>query len=299
MKNFALIGSAGYVAPRHLQAIRETGNRLVAALDLQPASQTARAFFPDAHWFTSFDMFEAFLRDFQQNGNKLDYVTVCSPNHLHDAHVRFGLTLGADVICEKPVVLSPAEVDSLLEAERQTRHHVFTILQLRMHPAARALREKVMAAPTDKKFEVSLTYISARDEAYYQSWKGDAEKSGGIVTNIGIHFFDLLQWIFGHAQENTVTFYSDRRAEGLLQLEKATVRWALGTDAEFLPEAARVAGMQTYRTIRVDDALFDISQGSADLHVQSYEAILAGQGISLTETRPVISLVHAMRHSTI
>jgi UDP-N-acetyl-2-amino-2-deoxyglucuronate dehydrogenase len=296
MKNFALIGAGGYVAPRHMQAIKETGNKLVAALDIHDSVGVLDNYFPDADFFTSFERFERHLEKQKRQGNKVDYVSVCSPNHLHDAHVRFGLRLGADVICEKPVVLNPWNVDALLEAEKETGKKVFTILQLRLHPAAKALKEKI-AASYNKRYKINLQYITARGNWYHTSWKGDIEKSGGIATNIGVHFFDLLMWIFGDVKKNTVTLHNMVAAAGELELERADVNWMLSIEESALPAKTRAAGKQTYRVLMIDDDVFDFSEGFADLHTQSYAAILAGNGFPLIETRKVIALVEEIRNT--
>lgn len=297
MKNFALIGAAGYVAPRHLQAIKETGNNLVAALDINDSVGVLDDHFPAADFFTGFERFDRHLEKLKRQGQKIDYVTVCSPNHLHDAHVRFGLRLGADVICEKPVVLNPWNVDALVDTEKKTGKKVFTILQLRLHPAIQALKKKIDAAPAEKKYKVNLQYITARGNWYHTSWKGDIQKSGGIATNIGVHFFDLLLWIFGDVLNNKVTLHTNTRAAGELELEKANVEWMLSIDANDLPEGSVTRGKQALRKLIVDDEAIDFSDGFADLHIRSYEEILAGRGVPVSETMQVIQLVHDIRNS--
>ncbi len=297
MKNFALIGAGGYVAPRHMQAIKETGNTLIAALDINDASAALNNYFPEAHSFTRFENFKKYLEKQKQLGNKTDYITVCSPNYLHDAHVRFGLGMGADVICEKPIVLDPWNVDALTGMEKETGRKVFTILQMRLHPAAKALKEKIAASPADKRYKVNLQYITARGQWYHTSWKGDVQKSGGIATNIGVHFFDLLLWIFGDVRHNKVSLHNATAAAGELELERADVDWKLSIEEEALPAATRAAGKQTYRVITIDEDVFDFSEGFADLHTQSYAAILAGNGFPLIETRKVIALVEEIRNT--
>ncbi len=297
MKNFALIGAGGYVAPRHMQAIKETGNRLVAAMDLHDSVGVLDNYFPEAAFFTSLDLFEKHLEKLKVQGRGVEYITVCSPNHLHDAHVRFGLKLGADVICEKPVVLDPSNVDALMEAEQESGRKVFTILQLRLHPAAKALKENIAASSAGKKYKVNLEYITARGNWYHASWKGDTEKSGGIATNIGVHFFDLLMWIFGDVKKSTVTLHNMVAATGELELERADVNWKLSIEEEALPTSAKAAGKQTYRVLTINDDIFDFSEGFADLHTQSYAAILSGNGFPLAETRKVIALVQDIRNT--
>ena len=296
MKNFALIGAGGYVAPRHIQAIKETGNKLIAALDINDSVGILDEYFPGADFFTSFERFERHREKRKRQNDKVDYVTVCSPNHLHDAHVRFGLRLGADVICEKPVVLNPWNVDALIEAEKETGKKVFTILQLRLHPGAKALKEKIADSSPNKRYKINLQYITARGNWYHTSWKGDIEKSGGIATNIGVHFFDLLMWIFGDVKNSKVVLHSDVAATGELELERADVNWMLSIEESALPTKTRAAGKQTYRVLMIDDDIFDFSEGFADLHTQSYAAILSGNGFPLSETRKVIELVHDIRN---
>lgn len=297
MKNFALIGAGGYVAPRHMQAIKETGNKLIAALDIHDSVGVLDNYFPETDFFTSFDEFRHYLENQKSGGNKVNYISVCSPNHLHDAHVRFGLKLGADVICEKPVVLDPWNVDALVQAEKETGQRVFTILQLRLHPAIKALKEKIAASPAGKKYTVNLKYITARGHWYHASWKGDAEKSGGIATNIGVHFFDLLLWIFGTVKSSKVDFQNATSAAGELELEKAAVNWMLSINAHDLPEALRNKGRQSYRMIAVDDQAIDFNDGFAGLHTKNYEEIIAGRGVGIWETRDVIKLVHGICNS--
>lgn len=297
MKNFALIGAGGYVAPRHMQAIKETGNKLIAALDINDSVNVLDHYFPKADFFTDIEQFGLHLAALKGSGTAIDYITVCSPNHLHDAHVRFGLRMGADVICEKPVVLDPWQVDALTAVEKETGRKVYTILQLRLHPAAKALKEKMKTSPTGKRYKVNLQYITARGHWYHTSWKGDVEKSGGIATNIGVHFFDLLLWIFGDVKNSKVNLHNSTAAIGELELERADVSWTLSIDEAALPAEIRAAGRQTYRTLTIDEDVFDFSEGFADLHTQSYTNILAGKGFPLAETRKVIELVHEIRNT--
>jgi UDP-N-acetyl-2-amino-2-deoxyglucuronate dehydrogenase len=231
MKNFSLIGAGGYIAPRHMKAIKDTGNNLLAAIDKHDSVGILDSYFPDADFFTEFERFDRHVEKLRRQGTKIDYVSVCSPNYLHDAHIRFGLRIGANVICEKPVVLNPWNIEALMDIEKETGGAVFTILQLRLHPAIIALKEKIAAAPADKKHTVNLQYITSRGHWYHTSWKGDIEKSGGIATNIGVHFFDMLIWIFGDVKSNTVTENTAQTASGQLELEKANVNWMLSIDA--------------------------------------------------------------------
>ena len=296
MKNFAIIGAGGYIAPRHMKAIKDTGNTLIAALDKHDSVGIMDSYFPEADFFTEFERFDRHLEKQKRLGNKTDFVTVCSPNYLHDAHIRFGLRIGADVICEKPVVLNPWNIEALMEIEKETGGQVFTILQLRLHPAIIALKEKIAAAPAGKKYEVNLKYITSRGHWYHSSWKGDIEKSGGIATNIGVHFFDMLLWIFGDVKTNTVTQHTAVTASGKLELEKATVNWMLSIDAATLPAQAKASGKTAYRSLIIDDEVLAFNEGFEDLHTKSYEAIIAGNGFAMSETKKVIELVHVIRN---
>lgn len=296
MKNFALIGAGGYIAPRHMKAIKDTGNKLIAALDKNDSVGILDSYFPEADFFTEFERFDRHIEKQKRKGIKTDFVSVCSPNYLHDAHIRFGLRVGANVICEKPVVLNPWNVDALAEIEKETGNKIFTILQLRLHPSIIALKEKILAEPKGKKHKVVLDYITSRGHWYYASWKGDIEKSGGIATNIGVHFFDMLMWIFGDVKENVVTEHSKDTASGTLELENASVKWRLSIDFNKLPENIKVAGKRTYRTLDIDGESFEFSEGFTELHTRSYEQILAGNGFPLMETRKAIELVHEIRN---
>lgn len=298
MKSFALIGAAGYIAPRHFRAIHDTGNRLVAAYDINDSVGGMDSYFPEADFFVEFERFDRHVEKLKRGGHPVDYVSVCSPNYLHDAHIRFGLRQGADVVCEKPLVLNPWNLDALEEIAVETGQQVYNILQLRLHPSVIALRERVQAAPRDTKFDVDLTYLTARGHWYYTSWKGDISKSGGIATNIGVHFFDMLQWVFGDVQSSTVHVHTHDRAGGFLELERARVRWFLSINADTLPEAVRATGTRTYRAITIEGQDFEFSGGFTDLHTQSYADILAGGGFPLREARKAIEAVHHIRHST-
>lgn len=299
MKRFALIGAAGYIAPRHMQAIKDTGNTLVAAYDPNDSVGIIDSHFPDADFFTEFERFDRHVDKLRRanRDNKLDYVSICSPNYLHDSHMRFALRSGADAICEKPLVLNPWNIDALQEIERDTGHKVNTILQLRVHPAIVALREKVRAAKRDTKHEVDLSYITSRGHWYLQSWKGDLKKSGGIATNIGVHFFDMLHFIFGDLQNNLVHHSADTKAAGYLEYEHARVRWFLSVDINDVPAAQREAGQRTYRSITVDGEEIEFSGGFTDLHTRTYERILAGQGYGLEDNRTAITAVSTIRNA--
>ncbi|MCK0097485.1 Gfo/Idh/MocA family oxidoreductase [Yoonia sp. F2084L] len=299
MKNFALIGAAGYIAPRHMIAIRETGNLLVAALDPNDSVGIIDSHFPDADFFTEFERFDRHIDKLRRNGNGVSYVSICSPNYLHDSHMRFALRSGADAICEKPLVLNPWNIDGLQEIEADTGRKVNTILQLRVHPAIIALREQIANAASDTKHEVDLTYITSRGNWYLQSWKGNEKKSGGIATNIGVHFFDMLHFIFGKLQENQVHLNDPTRAAGYLEYENARVRWFLSSNIDDVPEAARDQGQRTYRSITVDGREIEFSGGFTDLHNRSYEEILAGRGFALEENRVAIETVSHIRTAPI
>lgn len=297
MKNFALIGAAGYVAPRHMQAIKETGNNLVAALDKNDSVGILDSYFPEADFFTEFERFDRHLEKQKRLGNGIDFVSVCSPNYLHDAHVRFGLRIGADVICEKPIVLNPWNIDALSEIEKETGKNIYSILQLRFHPAIAALKNKIAAEAPGKKHSINLQYITSRGHWYHTSWKGDIEKSGGIATNIGVHFFDMLLWIFGNVKQNKVILHNRQTSSGELELEKANVNWMLSIDANTLPPEVKAAGKTSYRFLTIDDEWLDFSEGLSNLHTPSYAAIMAGNGIPLQENRKLIELVHQIRNS--
>lgn len=301
MKNFALIGAAGYIAPRHMQAIKATGNDLVAALDINDSVGIIDSHFPNAEFFTEFERFDRHVDKLRraEDSRKINYVSICSPNYLHDSHMRFALRSGADAICEKPLVLNPWNIDGLLDIEKDTGHKVNTILQLRVHPSIVALRERVQQGAKNGKHDVDLTYITSRGHWYLQSWKGDLKKSGGIATNIGVHFFDMLHFIFGDLQGNVVHHSSDTKAAGFLEYENARVRWFLSVDFEDVPEAQRSAGQRTFRSITVDGDEIEFSGGFTDLHTRSYEEILAGRGFGLEENRTAIATVAEIRNAAI
>ena len=299
MKNFAIIGAGGYIAPRHMKAIKDSGNNLIAALDKHDSVGIIDSYFPDADFFTEFERFDRHLEKLKRQGNKTDFVSVCSPNYLHDAHIRFGLRIGANVICEKPVVLNPWNIEALMEIEKETGGEVFTILQLRLHPAIIALKEKIAAAPAGKKYNVNLQYITSRGHWYHTSWKGDIQKSGGIATNIGVHFFDMLIWIFGDVKTNTVIEHTANTASGELELERANITWMLSIDANTLPDEAKTAGKRTFRTLTIDGEGFEFSDGFTELHTKSYDEILKGNGFKIAETKTAIELVHQIRNNKI
>jgi UDP-N-acetyl-2-amino-2-deoxyglucuronate dehydrogenase len=298
MSNFALIGAGGYIAPRHMQAIKDTGNKLVVALDKNDSVGILDRYFPDAAFFTEFERFDRHVEKLRRGpaDQHIHYVSICSPNYLHDSHMRFALRLNADAICEKPMVLEPWNVDALAEMEKETGHRISSILQLRLHPAIMALKERIAQAD-DAVYDVDLSYITARGQWYLISWKGDEQKSGGVAMNIGIHFFDMLMWIFGPVQRNTVHVLTPTHAAGYLELKRARVRWFLSVDAKDIPAAAAAKGLRTFRSLTLNGEEFEFSEGFTDLHTKSYEQILAGRGFGLADVRPSIQLGHDIRNA--
>jgi UDP-N-acetyl-2-amino-2-deoxyglucuronate dehydrogenase len=294
MKNFALVGAAGYIAPRHLRAIKDTGNNLVAAYDIFDSVGIMDSFFPDCSFFTQFELFD---RHLSKNKN-VDYVTVCTPNYLHDAHIRYALRLGADVICEKPLVLNPWNIDALEDVERESGKKINNILQLRLHDAIINLKKRVESGPADKIYDVDLTYITSRGNWYYTSWKGDVHKSGGVATNIGVHFYDMLSWVFGKVSKNVVNVASHDRVAGYLEFERARVRYFLSINYDTLPQQAKESGKRTYRSLVMGGEEIEFSEGFTELHTHSYKEILAGNGFGLGEVRNCIEIVHDIRHAT-
>jgi len=295
MSNFAMIGAAGYIAPRHMKAIKDTHNTLVAALDKNDSVGVIDSYFPNADFFTEFERFDRHLEKLKRNGTRMDYLSVCSPNYLHDSHIRFGLRQDAHVICEKPIVLNPWNIDALQEIEKETGRHIYNILQLRLHPSVMALKEKIDKDTSGKIHDIDLTYLTSRGNWYYTSWKGDVTKSGGIATNIGVHFFDMLTWIFGAVQKNTVHLHTHDRASGLLELEKGRVRWFMSINYDTIPAEVKAKGMRTYRTISIDGDAFEFSGGFTELHTRSYEKILAGEGFGIHECKEAVQIVHDIR----
>jgi len=292
MTSFALIGAAGYIAPRHMTAIKANGGDLKVAYDPNDSVGIIDSHFPQAHFFTEFERFDRHVDKLRRRGEQIDYVSICSPNYLHDAHIRFGLRAGADVICEKPLVLNPWNIDGLAEIEQQTGHKINTILQLRLHPAIQALKERI--AKSNERHVVDLTYITSRGRWYHASWKGEDAKSGGVATNIGVHFFDMLAYVFGPLQSQTASLRQPERAGGLLSYEKADVRWFLSVDANDLPDGVK-GKKTTYRSITVDGEEVEFSEGFTDLHTRSYEEILAGRGYGLEDVRFCVEVVSQFR----
>ncbi len=299
MKRFALIGAAGYIAPRHMKAIKETGNDLVAALDPFDSVGIIDNFFPAADFFTEPERFDRHLDKLRRKGDehKIDYVSICSPNYLHDAHIRMALRNEANAICEKPLVLNPWNLDGLEKIEQETGKRIFNILQLRHHPSILSLKDEVEKTDKDKKHDVELTYITSRGKWYFYSWKGNIAKSGGVVTNIGVHFFDMLSWIFGRVEKNTVHILEPNKAAGYLQLKDANVKWYLSLDKTDLPEQAIKENKPTFRSIKIDGKEIEFSGGFTDLHTVSYEHILKGKGFGISEARNSIEIVHQIRNS--
>jgi UDP-N-acetyl-2-amino-2-deoxyglucuronate dehydrogenase len=295
MKNFALIGVGGFIAPRHLRAIKDTGNLLLAALDRNDSVGIVDSYFPQTDFFIEFERFDRHMDKLRRKGTRIDFVSICTPNYLHDAHIRFGLRINSDVICEKPLVLNPWNAEALTEIEKECGKRVYTILQLRLHHSILKLKKQISENPIPRKYDVDLTYITSRGKWYYTSWKGDVSKSGGIATNIGIHFFDMLIWIFGAVQRNEVHLHTHDRAAGMLELENARVRWFLSINASTLPEDARGAGKATYRSLLIDGQEFEFSDGFTELHTASYSSLLEGKGFSIQDTLPSIQVAHDIR----
>lgn len=298
-KNFCITGVSGYVAPRHLKAIKETGNKLIAAFDPNDSVGILDSYFEECPFFIEFERFDRHLEKLrrQDKNHQVDYVSICSPNYLHDAHARFAMRIGADAICEKPVVLNPWNIDALQEIEQENNKKVFTVLQLRVHPSLIALKEKLAKEKSSKKKQICLTYMTSRGPWYLVSWKGRLERSGGLATNIGIHFFDLLMWLFGDVKHSEVHVAEPTKTGGFLELENAEVTWFLSIDKSDLPQAAKEKGQRTFRSITLDGEEIEFSTGFTDLHTIVYQDILAGNGFSLEDARPSITLAHDIRNS--
>ena len=297
---FALIGAAGYIAPRHMKAIKESGNDLVAAHDPMDSVGIIDSYFPNADFFIEPERFDRHLDKLKRSGNKkVDYVSICSPNYLHDAHIRMALRSGAHAICEKPLVLNPWNLEGLKELEKESNKRIYNILQLRHHKSIIDLKQKIDSLPKDKVHDIDLTYITSRGKWYHYSWKGNISKSGGVVTNIGIHFFDMLGWIFGNMKSNTLHLLTADKASGLLQLENANIRWYLSIDKNDLPIEASSKSLSTYRSISVDGDDFEFSGGFTDLHTESYKSILKGKGFGLDDARNSIEIAHLIRNQAI
>ncbi len=298
-RNFGLIGVAGYIADRHLRAIKETGNLLLASVDKFDCVGKLDSYFPESDFFVEFERFDRHIDKLRRSGVKIDYVSICSPNYLHDSHIRFALRQGADAICEKPVVLNPWNIDPLRELEQETGQRIYNILQLRHHPVIMGLRDRIRSTPPKRKHDIDLTYITSRGNWYHFSWKGDVNKSGGIATNIGVHFFDMLGWIFGPLVSNRVHLLDRDKASGYLELENARVRWFLSIDWNDLPDQVKRQGKRTYRNITIDGEELEFSEGFTDLHTITYREILAGNGFGLEEARQSIETVYQIRNSAL
>mgnify|MGYP000745971024 CR=1 FL=1 len=299
MKNFALIGAAGYIAPRHLKAIKDTNNRLIAALDKFDSVGVMDSYFPNADFFVEFERFDRHIEKIKRGGTQLDYVSICTPNYLHDSHIRMALRRGADAICEKPLVLNPWNIDALKDIEKESGQKINTILQLRLHPAIIALKKKVELSGKKEKFDVDLTYITSRGNWYDISWKGDESKSGGIATNIGVHFYDMLSWVFGDVQENIVHLKEKDKSAGYLEFENARVRWFLSINENDLPNNVNEKKQRTYRSITVNNEELEFSSGFTELHTESYKEILDGNGFGLKDSEKSIKIVHQIRNNEI
>jgi len=295
VKNFALIGAAGYIAPRHMKAIKDTENNLYAAYDKFDSVGIIDSYFPKCSFFTQYELFE---RHISKTKEHLDFVSICTPNYLHDAHIRFGLRAGADVICEKPLVLNPWNIDSLQDIERESYGRVYTILQLRLHQAIIDLKKRIDEGPVGKIYDVDLTYITSRGSWYYTSWKGEEHKSGGVATNIGVHFYDMLSWVFGKVCTNIVHISAHDRVAGFLEFERARVRYFLSINYDTIPEEIRKAGKRTYRLLTMQGEEVEFSDGFTELHTDSYKQIFAGEGFGLEDARSCIEIVHSIRHSS-
>lgn len=298
MANFALVGAAGFVAPRHMKAIKDTGNQLVAAVDPHDSVGVLDGHFPGARFFTEIERFDRHLEKLRREAEdqRVDYVSVCSPNYLHDAHARLAMRIGAHAICEKPLVINPWNLDQLKAVEQDTGKRVYTVLQLRLHEQLKELKAKIDAEPAGKKHQVDLAYITRRGQWYNTSWKGDLERSGGVAMNIGIHFFDMLMWLYGKPESTAMHLRDPRRMAGSLELERASVRWFLSIDADDLPDDVKANNGHAYRSITADGEEIDMSAGFADLHTRVYEDVLAGGGFSIDDARPAVELAYDIRH---
>ncbi len=297
MKNFALIGAAGFVAERHLKAIKETGNKLLVASDKFDVMGKMDSYFPEAEFFVDFESFDSFVCSLKQTSTPIDYCSICSPNYLHRSHIEFALNHNASAICEKPLVLYPEDIDAIEKLESKSGKKVYNVLQLRHHKIISDLHEKIKKEPEGKIYDIDLTYVTSRGKWYYKSWKGDVSKSGGVTANIGIHFFDMLIWIFGAVKNSTVNMYKADKASGFLELERARVRWFLSLDYNDVPECTRSNGIRTFRMITIGNEEFEFSEGFTNLHTATYDNILKGGGFGIQDARPCILLTHQIRNT--
>ena len=296
-KNFGLIGVAGYIAVRHLKAIKDTGNNLLASLDKFDSVGLLDSYFPKSDFFVEFERFDRHFDKLKRTGTKIDYVSICSPNYLHDSHIRFALRHQADAICEKPIVLNPWNIDALQEIEKETGRKIYTVLQLRLHPKIAELREKIKNGPKNKVYDIDLSYITSRGNWYYISWKGDIQKSGGIACNIGIHFFDMLGWIFGEVKNNVVNISEPTKAAGYLDLANARVRWFLSLDYNDIPKETKEKGQRTFRSIIIEGEELEFSEGFTELHTATYRDIIAGHGFGLDDARQSVITAYDIRNA--
>jgi UDP-N-acetyl-2-amino-2-deoxyglucuronate dehydrogenase len=278
-----------------MKAIKDTGHTLLASVDKHDSVGVMDSYFPESAFFTEFERFDRHVEKLKKNGQPIHYFSICSPNYLHDAHIRFALRYGANVICEKPLVLNPWNIEAIEELEQATGKKVFTILQLRLHPSIIALKQKVETSAQDKIFDFDLTYITSRGHWYYTSWKGDISKSGGIATNIGVHFFDMLSWVFGEVEENIMHIHTHDRAAGFLKFKKANVKWFLSINTDTLPASIKEKGQRTYRSMTIDGEEIEFSDGFTELHTESYKHILTGQGFGVNDSKAAIEIVHHIR----
>lgn len=301
MKNFAMTGIAGYIAPRHLTAIKDTGNVLLAAVDPHDSVGIIDRYFPEASFFTEIERFDRHLEKLRRGpaNGRIDYLSICSPNHLHDAHIRLALRVQANAICEKPIILNPWNLDALQQLEEESGKRVYTVLQLRVHPSLIELKKKIDASQLKSKHKVVLTYITSRGTWYNYSWKGNPEKSGGVVTNIGIHFFDLLIWLFGSSEYNEIHLSDSNKMSGFMELKNANVSWFLSIDKHDLPKVAKAQNKSTFRSIQIDDEEIEFTEGFTDLHTKVYSEVLCGNGFGIDEARPSIQTVYQIRNSKV
>ncbi|MCO7223807.1 Gfo/Idh/MocA family oxidoreductase [Pleionea sp. CnH1-48] len=302
MSNFVMIGAAGYIAPRHMKAIKETGNNLVAALDKNDSVGVIDSYFPNADFFVEYERFDRHVDLLKRSGVSIDYASIASPNYLHDSHIRFALRHGANAICEKPLVLNPHNIDALKVVQEETGRQVYNILQLRLHPSIVKLKEDVereLKQNPTKVYDIDLTYLTSRGHWYFTSWKGEEQKSGGIATNIGVHFFDMLAWIFGDVNQSSSHIKKQDVNAGYLELKHARVRWFLSVNYDYIPEQVKSQGQRTYRSITIDGEEIEFSGGFTDLHTASYEKILSGEGFGLEEARRSIEIVSQIRNHSV
>ena len=295
---FGLIGAAGYIAPRHMQAIKDTGNNLRVAMDTFDSVGILDSYFPEAKFFKEFECFESYIKHTASSNKYLDFISICSPNYLHNSHISFALNNQINAICEKPLVINPWSIDELETLEKESGKNIYNVLQLRVHPSIIDLKNKVQQGPKDKIYDIDLTYLTSRGMWYYETWKSDNNKSGGIATNIGVHFFDMLSWIFGDVKKNDCHIYQIDKAAGYLEFERARVRWFLSINPAMLPQSLSGKGVRTFRSIKIDGKEFEFSEGFTDLHTLVYKDILSGKGYRVSDARKAIEIVFSLRHAT-